>query len=418
MTQEEDNALKMKDTSPAMPGARQQCDCKPAPAAAPCKTSGLEMLPLYRPPVTDEPCCGPPAGPPSSPDERPGYTLCAFVETFIPTPAGPVPRVKTVLDRRDRLGGSRVRLGFGRSDYKVAPGLYAVGRPDADAPVLVTANYKLTFDHLRVALAQTDVWILVLDTRGINVWCAAGKGSFGTEELVYRVQRTALSRVVRHRRLILPQLGATGVAGHLVRKACGFEVVWGPVRVEQIKAFLAAGQCGDATMRAVTFTLRERLVLVPVEISLLRKHVAWSLAAMMLLSGIGPSIFSWSAAWQRGLPAAMAMLAGVAAGCVVVPFCLPWLPGRAFALKGTFAGGIVGGLLVAWLWANPWITPWAALALLLMTTAVSSFLAMNFTGATPFTSPSGVEREMRRAIPLQAAAMLLAVGLWIGAAFQ
>ncbi len=379
----------------------------------------MEMLPIYRPPAAhaDEPCCGPPAGPPSSPDERPGYSLCRFVERFIPTPVGPVPCVKTVLDRQDQLGRLRVRLGYGRNDYKVAPGLYATGDPDADAPVLVTANYKLTFDHLRVALSRIDAWILVLDTRGINVWCAAGKGSFGTGELVHRVQMTGLAKVVRHRRLILPQLGATGVAGHWVRQACGFEVVWGPVRAGDINAFLASGKCDRAGMRAVSFTLGERLALVPVEISLLRKYLLWALLAIGVVSGIGPALFSWSAAWQRGVLAIAAVVAGIAAGCVAVPLCLPWLPGRAFALKGTIAGLILGGLMVARLWANPWITPWGAVALLLMATAVSSFLAMNFTGSTPFTSPSGVEKEMRRAIPLQAAAMLLAAGLWVGAAF-
>lgn len=352
-----------------------------------------------------------------APDERPGYTLCRFVEQFISTPVGPVPCVKTVLDRQDQVGRLLVRLGFGRNNYKVAPGLYAVGRPDADAPVLVTANYKLTFDHLRGGLGRTDAWMLVLDTRGINVWCAAGKGSFGTDELVHRVQSTALAKVVRHRRLILPQLGATGVAGHQVRRACGFEVVWGPVRAEDLNAFLAAGKCEQAAMRAVTFTFRERLVLVPVEITLLRKHLLWALAAIGVLSGIGPSIFSWTAAWQRGIPALLAMLTGIAAGCVVVPLCLPWIPGRAFALKGTIAGGIAGGLLVLWLWADSWISPLGVLALLLLATAMSSFLAMNFTGSTPFTSPSGVEKEMRWAIPLQAAAALLAAGLWVGAAF-
>ena len=55
--------------------------------------------------------------------------------------------------------------------------------------------------------------------------------------------------------------------------------------------------------------------------------------------------------------------------------------------------------------------------LFVFTVAVSSYLAMDFTGATPFTSPSGVEKEMRRAIPLQAAALLFVVIAWVGSAF-
>src|SRR3972149_4169926 len=74
--------------------------------------------------------------------------------------------------------------GIGRDRCRVAPGLYALGAPGGDSPVLVTANYKLTFDVLRRDAAGLDAWILVLDTRGINVWCAAGEGTFGTEEAI------------------------------------------------------------------------------------------------------------------------------------------------------------------------------------------------------------------------------------------
>lgn len=96
-----------------------------------------------------------------------------------------------------------------------------MGAASADSPVLVTANYKLTFDTLRRELAGVDVWVLVLDTRGVNVWCAAGKNLFSHDELALRVQRTGLERVVRHRRLILPQLAATGVSARQVKKKYG-----------------------------------------------------------------------------------------------------------------------------------------------------------------------------------------------------
>ena len=149
------------------------------------------------------------------------------------------------------------------------PGLYAVGAASADSPVLVTANYKLTFDTLRRELAGVDAWVLVLDTRGVNVWCAAGKNLFSHDELALRVQRTGLERVVRHRRLILPQLAATGVSARQVKKKCGFEVVWGPVRARDIHDFLRNGMKAEQAMRRVTFTFGERLVLVPVELSFL-----------------------------------------------------------------------------------------------------------------------------------------------------
>ena len=59
-----------------------------------------------------------------------------------------------------------------------------------------------------------------------------------------------------------------------------------------------------------------------------------------------------------------------------------------------------------------------SLSLILFSIAISSYLAMNFTGATPYTSPSGVEKEMRKAIPLQAAALLIAAVSWVTAPFM
>jgi len=365
--------------------------------------------------MQSEVCCGSPPGPQSSSLEKPGYQLLRFVDNFKDTPCGPVPRVKTKLERSDHLGNLIARLGIKRDQYKIAPGLYCVGNPDQDSPVLVTANYKLTFDSLRQELTALDAWLLVLDTRGINVWCAAGKELFSTREVVNRVKQTGLNKVVGHNQLILPQLGATGVSAHQVKKASGFKVIWGPIRAKDILHFLAADNRLDKSMRQVTFSIGERTVLIPVELSHLPKPTFWVLLAVFFLSGIGTNVFSLNDAWYRGLLALSAYAGGILAGAVAAPILLPWLPGRAFALKGAHTG-IIGGLVVVLLFKNGLI--WLeSLALLLITVAISSYLAMNFTGSTPFTSPSGVEKEMRRAIPLQAGAILVAIVAWITAGF-
>lgn len=138
------------------------------------------------------------------------------------TPADPVPQVATKLGWRDYLGTLRVRCNILRMVYTVEPGLYAVGLPTPDSPVFVSSNYKLSFDSLRKELAGIDGWILVLDTKGINVWCASGKGTFGTDEIVQRVETSGLAKVVSHRTLIVPQLGAPDVAAHEVKKRSAF----------------------------------------------------------------------------------------------------------------------------------------------------------------------------------------------------
>jgi hypothetical protein len=95
----------------------------------------------------------------------------------------------------------------------------------------------------------------------------------------------------------------------------------------------------------------------------------------------------------------------------VTPLALPWLPGRAFSLKGAVAGGLLAAATTATFRQR--LSPAARLALLAGVPAVSSYAAMNFTGSSPITSPSGVELEMRRALPLQATAAVVAVGAWL-----
>jgi hypothetical protein len=304
-------------------------------------------------------------------------------------------------------------------DYSVPPGLYAVGNPGAQSPVLVSANYKLSFDRLRGVLTGRDAWILVLDTRGINVWCAAGKGTFGTDEIVRRVQATALDRVVTGRVLVVPQLGAPGVSAHLVRQRCGFRVVYGPARVDDLPAFLDAGMTAGPTMRRVRFGLRDRAVLIPVELVMGSKYVLLLAAAILLLGGLGVDGYSLARVRAIGLPGAGIVLGSFLCAAVLGPTLLPWLPGRAFAIKGAVLGllevgiwSILGGPGLAAPVSGLHVAAWT-----LIVTALNSFFLMNFTGASTYTSLSGVLREMRFAVPAQIVGAVIGIGLWLTGLF-
>ena len=326
-----------------------------------------------------------------------------------------MPRVRARLSVRDWIETATIRVGYGRYDYKVVPGLYALGDPTPDSPVVVTANYKLTFDMVRKELVGRDVWLLVADTRGINVWCAAGKALFSTDEIILSATSARLTEVVSHRTLILPQLGATGVAAHKVRKGCGFSVKYGPVWARDLPAFLDNDLTATETMRTVTFSLKERAELIPVELFILGKPLLIALVAAFLLSGIGPSVFSISAAFDRGLAAFCAVVVGILAGNSLVPLLLPLFPWRHFSIKGAVTGAVAGLLAVVFasnLGVGEMFALWA------MSTSIASYLAMNFTGSTPFTSPTGVETEMRRAIPFQAGLLGLALIVWVAAPFM
>ncbi len=161
--------------------------------------------------------------------------------------------------------------------YQVPPGLYAVGAPSAGSPVLVSANYKLSFDHLRGVLCGRDAWILVLDTHGINV-------------------------------------------------------VYGPVRASDLPAFLDARMKAQPEMRRVLFPLRDRLVLVPVELVTGAKYALAVAAGFGLLGGLSSRGYSLASLGTTGVTSASLVLASFVGAAVLGPALLPWLPGRAFAL--------------------------------------------------------------------------------------
>jgi hypothetical protein len=329
--------------------------------------------------------------------------------------AGDVPRASTRLRFSDRVGTWKARWGFGRMRYRVEPGLYAVGTPTSDSPVLVSANYKMSFDRLRSQLGGIDAWILVLDTRGINVWCAAGKGTFGTDEIVGRVEATGLVDRVSHRRLIVPQLGAPGVAAHEVKRRSGFRVVYGPVRAEDLPAFLAADRKATPEMRRVRFPLGERLAVAPLELLMSGKYALAIALGFFFLAGLGPDGYSWGRAVTTGTWSASLFLLVWAASTLLTPALLPWLPGRALATKGAWLGlAFLPGLgAVAWhrpdaMGSWPTVAAWC-----LLIPAVSSFMGMNFTGSTTYTSLSGVRREVRVAGRIQAVCAVLGATVWL-----
>lgn len=314
------------------------------------------------------------------------------------TAVGEVPIVYTELDSTDLHDGWKVRWGINRMGYKIDPGLYGVGNPTAESPILVTANYKLSFDYLRRELTDVDAWILVLDTKGINVWCAAGKGTFGTAEMIQRIKEARLEQLVSHRKVIVPQLGAPGVAGHEVKKASGFQVVYGPVRASDLPTFLKNEQKAEPEMRKVTFTFKERAVLIPVELRGMIRPLLLILIGLGLVHLLADFAFSWSMFSDF-----IVVTGSFLIGAVVVPFLLPWIPGRSFTLKGWIMGLIWVALVH--LLVQPGLM--GSLAYLFLLPPISAYLGFNFTGCTPYTSLSGVKKEMRLGVPVMILSLII-----------
>lgn len=334
-----------------------------------------------------------------------------FINGNISTLVGEIPKVITKLTFTDLLGTIMARWSINRNNYKVKPRLYAVGKPDSNSDVFVTANYKLSFDHLRKNLDGINGWILVLDTKGINVWCAAGKGTFGTKELIKQITETELEKIVQHKRIIVPQLGATGVAAYEIKEKTGFRVVYGPVKASDIKDFLNARLKKSLEMRTVTFGFYDRLKLIPVDLFYGKYYLLISLAVFFILTASFKTAVNSTESVFYGLSSMLNIIIAYLSGLFVTPILLPFIPSRSFALKGFFAGlALSFGLFFLHLLGNNYfdIISW-----FFIITGTSSFLAMNFTGSSTFTSLSGVKKEMKIAIPFQIGFAALGLILFI-----
>ncbi|MBU1742737.1 MAG: hypothetical protein KKC37_14440, partial [Proteobacteria bacterium] len=223
-------------------------------------------------------------------------------------------------------------------------GLRPVGEPGRHSPVLVTCNFDLTVKRVTRLLkrAGVDAWLLVADSKGVNVWCAAGGEELNTHSVVSAVKTSTLVDKVDHRRLILPPLAAPGVRAKNVAKETGWSVHWGPVRAEDIPRYLADGRQRDEGMKRVTYNWRERL-----------DTALGSLFPFYLLGALGFLVFG---------PVLLLnyLVVGAAAWLLFFVAC-PWLPGQRGLTKVLFLDLVLGGILLACeLWSGPGGCPWRA----------------------------------------------------------
>lgn len=249
---------------------------------------------------------------------------------------------------------------------RVRPGLYRVGEPDREAPVLVSGNFDLTVRRVVKAIdGQVDAWLLVADSAGVNVWCGAGGGYFTAEDVIAAVKSSGLAEAVNTRALILPQLAANGVDGWTIRRQLGWRVHWGPVRAEDIPPYLDNRCEKTDAMRRVRFPLKSRLEMVTVTLGFY---------ALMILLPV-------AILWRGMFWPITASLLGLSYFYAVVH---PWLPGRDGLLKSiplTLIALI--GLLVYATLVEPLPTPrlfnWAV-----GLTGLSVFTGAELQGMSPF----------------------------------
>ena len=279
-----------------------------------------------------------------------------------------------------------IQTGLGVLPFPVKTGLIRVGQPDRQSPVLVTCNFGLTVRRVLRALRGLNAYLLVANSRGINVWCAASGGHFTSNDVVSVVKTSGIGNLVEHRRLVLPQLSATGVERSVVEEKTGWRVVFGPVYAEDIPAYLDNHYRKTERMRVVRFDLGQRL------------RMAFMWATPISVIPLVPLLIWWR---HLALPFA-AIVWGIALATFVA---FPWLPARLFVAQsdkapagwirylvvfdpraqkilGVWAAAVVGlvvygGLVADWGWMT--ILGWV-----LVSWAVGLLVGLDLAGSAPY----------------------------------
>jgi NAD-dependent dihydropyrimidine dehydrogenase PreA subunit len=207
-------------------------------------------------------------------------------------------------------------------------GLRRVGTPGRNAPVLLTGNFTLTIRRICDALRGYDAWLLVANSKGINVWCAAGGGHLTHHDVISVLRTSGIADRVDHRELILPQLCATGVERRKITEVTGWSARWGPARLEDLPQFLSRRAHVIKKERFMTFPMWERM-----EMALM-----WGAPLVLIAALIAWAIQSWAV----GL-CALAVIVFIVGGLFAA---LPWLKVKGKKRWPTFAVMAVLGFAI------------------------------------------------------------------------
>ncbi len=140
-------------------------------------------------------------------------------------------------------------------------GLVRIGNPGRNSPVFLTGNYCVTVERVKRVLEKSgiDCYLLIANSRGINVWCSAAGGHFTNHDVISALKTSGIERLVDHRRVVLPQLAAAGIEAKVIGERTGWSVIWGPVYAKDIPKFVENGYKKSPKMREVEFPAVQRV---------------------------------------------------------------------------------------------------------------------------------------------------------------
>ncbi len=251
--------------------------------------------------------------------------------------------------------------------FPTKTGLRVFGKPDRHSPVFVTANFDLTVRRVTRVLIQSqiDCYLLVVNTKGINVWCAARGGHFTADQVVSIIKTSGIGELVDHRQLILPQLCAPGVNPREIYKKTGWHTKFGPAYARDVPQYIKNGFQKTAKMNLVEFPIIQRLEMATM----------WAFP-MTILIGILFAIL-----WRHLLPEIIALI-WIMALFLFTLYCR--LLGKPNLVTALVIGGIFAlGIAAFGLFASQWNIK-DVLILSLSAVFIAGIIGVDYQGSAPF----------------------------------
>ena len=295
----------------------------------------------------------------------------------------------------DHRAALRCRLGLLNGSSRVPAGLYALGNPGAESPVLLAVSYRISFDLLRRHCAGRDAWIVVADTGTLDPGAARAAGRLGTAEVAQALASSRVAELVTRRELVLPwEVAADIDTARLATHAC-FRAVKGPRRTRDLPHFLDSGLRLDPSMEEPTFTAGERLAVVPTIFARsLKPFPAFAFAAL-IYAGLGPEGVSVTRALSGGWQLLLLGFVSLVCGSVLAPLVPPAAPRPPYSVRGWVLGIAATAVLVLGTPISAGWSPWLVAAALLFFPGAAALLAARACSLSPVAGPADVRRERR-----------------------
>jgi acetyl-CoA decarbonylase/synthase complex subunit gamma len=121
----------------------------------------------------------------------------------------------------------------------VTQGIYEIGGPDENSPVLITTNFSLTYFIVggEIEGSRVPCWLLIMDTEGLSVMTAWAAGKFAGDAVATFIKKCGIADKVSHRKIIIPGYAAA-ISGEMEEDLPDWEILIGPRDASLIPKFL------------------------------------------------------------------------------------------------------------------------------------------------------------------------------------